>query len=465
MSRGRRRKRIGQELTRRGAESREEFRTVYGWLVTEVEQQRPPGWRRGLAAAIDLGLRIYRCFLQGFSEVYLAEESPGERWVRQALRQRLGFVADDMVEGVLNRIRNRRLHLLCRHRERYQPSLFGAQTFVPHLLRGYLRQVARVESRKAVVRPVQTGAESLEALGAVWPAETGAGVDFSTFAGQLAEFWDRENGFLPVHRLEGLLSLGLGLATGNPLLERRCREWLVGRLPSWERERERLARQISRLLARLEEATCNSAPADGYEQLEKRLGRLRERFAGHLLRLRPRPSQVATMLREVSSEQQGAVRFRRLTREVTLFRRREEESRRELLDGGVPEEIRPLVQEVADHLAMIPPSSRQHGLGAAERQRREERADAWGATGRELLGRARRLLNVWLGKRNASESESRVVIGWLADVENLYELALLSRQGVIGGLGNRHGRRLTWLLRRRGYSLTASPSGVLLPVR
>jgi hypothetical protein len=144
------------------------------------------------------------------------------------------------------------------------------------------------------------------------------------------------------------------------------------------------------------------------------------------------------------------LRFQRVGREIALLFRREEQGRQGLLGqpGDLPPEVADLLRDVAGQLERRPPSPREHGLGPAERERRREEADRWAAAAAGLLARVRGRLAQYSGGTHGLEKDlGERVAGWLADVEDLYELALLARRGVAGGLGRRHGARLDWLLR------------------
>jgi hypothetical protein len=150
------------------------------------------------------------------------------------------------------------------------------------------------------------------------------------------------------------------------------------------------------------------------------------------MRLWPRPAEVGEMLSGIV-KQPSLVRFRRIQREVTILRRRVEESRQGLARAGaVPPEVRQLADDVGRHLAAEPPTARN-------------RPPAWVEETRQLLSRARRQTDAVF--RAPHWPEVRPLLEFLADVEDLYELGLLKRRGIVGGLGRRHGWRLEWLLR------------------
>jgi hypothetical protein len=125
----------------------EASRVVFRWLEKEIAAApEPRDLTERLPEAIRLGRDIYNTFHTGFSAFFLAEGAPGARHVKAALRRRLGFWTYPLVEAVLDRIRDRRLHLLDSYCRKYQPSLFAARTFDAGKLGGYFVRVARVES-------------------------------------------------------------------------------------------------------------------------------------------------------------------------------------------------------------------------------------------------------------------------------------------------------------------------------
>jgi hypothetical protein len=89
---------------------------------------------------------VYWDFMNDFNAVYEDPEGKGLFHVSKALRQRCGHADPHIVEAVLDRIRNRRLHLLNSFRRKYQPSLFAPRTVDAARVRGYLIRVARLES-------------------------------------------------------------------------------------------------------------------------------------------------------------------------------------------------------------------------------------------------------------------------------------------------------------------------------
>src|SRR5262245_45865767 len=113
MSRRHRWESLQQHLLGQGVDmTSEEGRTVCYWLWSELDHQPPADWQAALPAVVAQALSIYRTFAEQFDAVFMGENGRGESWVRMYLRTRCGFAAPPVVEAVLNRIRNRRLHLL-----------------------------------------------------------------------------------------------------------------------------------------------------------------------------------------------------------------------------------------------------------------------------------------------------------------------------------------------------------------
>jgi hypothetical protein len=442
----------------------EQGRTVCLWLTRELRARRPADWRDRLPAAAALGRDIYQSFNEAFQAFYYVPDCPGPAHVRRFLERRFGYAEDQAVEAVLNRIRDRRLRLLNHCRRRYQPSLFAARSFESNRLVGYLICVARYESLHVPEGEPTTGAIEDWQNVPGWPREEGDkdDVDYYLLAHKLSAYWGPENGFKPEHRLEGLISLGLGLATDNEELRRRCADFLARQLPHWELGCRRHDRRASRLLARRESLQDRMAAsaADPPEQdrlrrrldgVEDDLERLRRRRQRHRARLRPSLDEVEDLLRGfVTQNKAGSLRHQRIGREIALLERRVREGRDELLSAAtvMPDDLRRLVQQdVLSHLEQRPPSSRVHGLPAAERERRRQGEARWRAAGGRLGCRVRgQLRALWRGSSLAHTLRERLVV-WLADVEDLYDFGVLTRKGIVEGLGRRHGWRLERLLR------------------
>jgi hypothetical protein len=369
-----------------------------------------------------------------------------------------------MVEAVLEeRIRGRRVELLDAFRSKVQPCLFGRRTFERRKLVGWLVRVAHIEAlhvpahalpwrRVALPDPDWTPAPS-EPDDA--PDETGHYLDL------LGDLWSRANGFSAEQRLEALISLGLGGLTGDEGLAQRCRALLEARTAGWDDEGELLGDRISRVLARWEAVkrrrdAC-SCPQEReqltrrLEELERAQDRLEQKRASRPLRLRPRPAEGRELLAELVRNP-GLVRHRRINREVQLMRRRTAESQREL-ESSAPgaQDARDLGTAVARHLGEEPPSPAVRKLAGKvvdAAARRALRADhtLWLEEGGRLLAEARRQLRAVF--HDPMRPALRCPLQeFLADVEDLYELGVLGRRGILGGLGRRHGWRLEWLLR------------------
>jgi hypothetical protein len=220
----------------------------------------------------------------------------------------------------------------------------------------------------------------------------------------------------------------------------------------------RLRQRASQWLYRLEEAqrelTLARSPiepdrlAERVSRIEERLARLRVRIARHPARLRPRPAAVQEALAGYVASV-GNTRFRRIAREIAIFEQRVRtggHALRQTFTDQMPGEVAQLLTDVEEHLASPPPSTRAHGLSAAERTQRERRAADFHARAEELLSRVRGHFRM-LFSFPLANPVGEAVLNWLADTEDLYELGVLRRKGVFGGLGRRHGWRLERLLR------------------
>jgi hypothetical protein len=464
MSRVSRWEAIQKQMQARGLKlTSEQGRTTAAWLWQELDHAPPKQWDTSLSQVTERALRIFRAFMEEFEAIFLRETSCGEKWVRQFLRNRFGFAAEQAVEAVLNRIRDRRLHLLQAFRHKYQQELFGPWTFNEKRLRGYLKRVAWIESGKAPVaqlrQTIDTDSDTLDS----WlpPAEDEPDLaSYHQRAYQLAEFWSEAHGFSRAQQLEGLVSLGLGFATDSPILQQRCQHHLEEKYESWNTRWEQLQLRLAQLLERrahlegalprLWDVAEKEAALEELERIRTRLARTRNRIQEHLQRLLPRPHEVQTILQGVVGRTVGTLRFQRIKREIQLLRERVEWGTRNLEKqflAEIPKPLRQLLQDIPAHLQDWPPSPRQHGISPQERACRQEAAGCWHARGLEILTRVHRELNKLFREPPASGKLRLALRNWLSDVQDFYELGVLDRVGVVGGLQSRQGWRLERLLR------------------
>jgi hypothetical protein len=436
--------------------------TVLRWLEQELTDKAPSNWESRLGQAAKLALAVYWDFMTEYNAFYEEPEGRGPACVARALRGRVGQADPHMAEAVLDRIRNRRIHLLDSFRRKYQQSLFDTPAIDARKIRGYLIRVAHLESLHVPSEDLPWGAGRTINLAALVepaaPAPEPESPDPRSLAEMLTTFWGRANGFTAEQRLEGLTSLGLGFLTGIPEVAARCREILVQRLPAWEEKATRFRQRISRWLARLEELQRQvSAVRDPVERqraserlcrIEERLSRLRFALSRQPARLRPRAAEVQDLLSDIVANV-GNTRFRRLAREIAVFEQRVRGGGQALLQSfsdSLPAEISLLIAEVDRHLASSPPSPRAHGLSERERLERSRLASAWRERALELLGLVRGNYRLLFGSPLGGPV-GEAVVNWLADAEDLYEFGVVRRKGVYAGLGRRHGWRLKRLLR------------------
>lgn len=475
MSRSRRRKPVRRELEGRNL-SREQYQTLARWLHDEVDRDPPAGWQGQLPQAVTLGLAIDRDFQIAFNAAYLAalpgQLCPGERWVRRYLGRRFrGYLPEAMVETILERIRDRRLILLHSLKRKQQPSLFVARNLQANLIPGFLRRVVWIECRKATISPIRTGYDGLEQLHSYPTATEEITVTrFSDDGWRLAEFWSEANGFKLPQQYEGLVSLGLGYATNEPILRSECESWLriwmCGPDSTWEQRRENLSRRIGRLLAEREELQTSRRYANDAQEsaridtrlgeLERRIQRVREQMREHFERFRPRAAQVGQILEAASVPGTAStIRHRRIRRECSLLRDRVVKGKA-ALPQVCPPSIGVLASEITSHLGREPQSARKRKLTKPERHQRQHQAHAWASEGWALLERIRAAMREIIAQENLDPETTRVILDWLADAEDLYEFGVLTHDGVIGGLGRRFGRRLERLLRVDGRTRSAT---------
>src|SRR5215831_2587085 len=117
--------RVRELLIARGVDlSAEAGQTALRWLGRDLAENGPADWEARLPGAAELALAIYWDFMAEYNAFYEEPEGPGAACVARALRGRVGQADPHMTEAVLDRIRDRRAHLLDSFRRKYQPSLF-----------------------------------------------------------------------------------------------------------------------------------------------------------------------------------------------------------------------------------------------------------------------------------------------------------------------------------------------------
>jgi hypothetical protein len=454
---------LRQRLVEQGVDlSTEAGQTVLRWLERDLKETTLTDWQARLPEAAQLALAVYWDFMKEYNAFYEESDGKGPLYVARALRARVGQVDPHMSEAVLDRIRNRRVHLLDSFRKKYQPSLFAPRAVDAGKVRGYLIRVAGFESLHVPTGDLPWGVGRTIDLAALaeptLPTPEPESPDPRRLAEAMRSFWDRTHGFTAEQRLEGLTSLGLGFLTGVPEVEERCRDLLRKKLPVWEETTANLRRRASQWLARLEETqrlVATSADAAERERLSERLARIEDRLTRMRARLARQPSRLRPRAAEVQMALDGYVanvgntRFRRIGREIALFEDRVRTGGRTLtraLGDRLPRDVVQLIGNVEAHLTSTPASPRAHGLRESERTERLRQEEIWRQRAGALLGEIRGHFRLLFGfPLNTDVNEP--ILNWLADAEDLYEFGLLQRKGVIAGLGRRHGWRLERLLR------------------
>jgi hypothetical protein len=454
----------------------EEDHTIFAWLEADLLDQPPPTWPTLLPRALEVARDVFRSFAAAYAEAFLDTDGVGVLVLRRFLRLRFGFVDAHTEEVILERIRDRRLLLLEHLRRKFQPSFFAAKVFDPALLPGYFRRVAWLESLKVPVEDLPWNRVRLDPavlrasprLASVSEPDTETGVDYGDLSTRVSAFWSKGNGFTPEQHREGVVSLGLGRLTDDATLQEGCDQLLAAKLPAWETRLATLRRHSSKALARLEElrGLLTSATGEPRKELETKLAMTEDRLrryhlllALHPQRLRPRPAEVQLLLTGCGILKAGAVRHQRIGREIAVFRRRVSVGWEALQRTAEvpPVAILDLGRAVATHLAAEPPSPRQHGLAEVERQQRRVRTRAWRAAAVDLLTRVRGCLTDYRGSHAQERPLLAAIEAWLCDTEDLYELGVLARKGLLHGLGRRHGWRLHHLLRVTDAVAARSP--------
>src|SRR5258708_3609348 len=112
--------RLRELLDARGVDlSAEAGQTALRWLERDLAGSTPADWEARLLQAVKLGLAVYWDFMTEYNAFYEEPEGRGAACVARALRGRVGQADPHMIEAVLDRIRNRRTHLLDAFRRKY----------------------------------------------------------------------------------------------------------------------------------------------------------------------------------------------------------------------------------------------------------------------------------------------------------------------------------------------------------
>lgn len=462
---------IRRRLVREGLSKDSEIaRTILRWMLLSNPSLPPSLGTDPLDAAIKLGRNIFETFTNEFTQFFLDPGQKGSRYIHSAIRKRLGFSNEQLCDAVIDRISDRRQHLLESFFRKRQGSLFGPSRFDSAKLGGFFVQVARVESlhcpegmlrqRNAAEfdfsRVAATDIRSAyEDADAATESDHDEHVKLAQLVSLLVDFWSSGNGFTKSQCLEGLVSVGLGSATGSAKIARRCRNHLRRRLVKWEEELQRKRRRASHRLERWEAvheelAHCSDSGERArlesrQRELEAEFQRLEQQIAQHHFRLRPKPKEVAAILDGIVSRV-GNHRHRRIHHENRILKRRAINT--SPLNGSRPvrDEWQALMRAVANHINANIASPSAHGLDDAERERRQRLKDDWGAEGIGLLGQIRQHL-AQLHSRAPHSPSVDEELAWLADAEDAYQFAILDCRGVLSGLAVRRGWRLRHLLR------------------
>jgi hypothetical protein len=480
------------------------------WLVLQVlddANPSPADWSTRLDDAVALGRDIWTDFDRQFREFFEAEYSIGKLRVRQrvsvALSRRTETDRECVVEAIIERIWKKKRHLLCSLYSRYQRTLFEPRQIDSAGLPGYFMCVADTESRNRDILPPPAG-PILTDIGPGHDDEDDGGcssdaaqsdggnaeddgrvADRRWVPDALDKFYCAENGFKERHRLEGMVSAGLGAFLRDPYkpdIVERAREIVRLNLPAHEDKRKRLIEESSRLLSKLDAAREKRSFAASLAEVEadnEDIWRLEER----LIRLQDDLRQLPDRFRPTLGEAKiilgphvvnvGNTRNERLRLERELLENRigrgwrrvlgayEEDSRASakgaLLGGATKAAIvcvrniaTELQRQIAEHIVRGCglKSPRKNGLTDEERHRRQNEEDRWLADGSGLLDKTRETTRVVDQEAVSFPERLRTdLLRWLADAEDYCELGVPRRQGILRGLTCRSQWRLRHLLR------------------
>jgi len=457
----------------------EEARISRQWVAMDIlhhVSDLPNDWKARQQEAFDFGRYICREFNRPWSAFWGAG-CPGEHQVRRRLHARAPELAEvdlsSLTDAIIERILNKRLHLLDAVYSKYQGSLFAERRFDSQRLPGYFSSVANIESRK--VPPLPFRAESLHE----YIPDKNADGDHSRLFGEeqvdqrgfLEEWkgipvalWRFHNAhrFNEQHRLEAMVSTGLGAFIPDEHYQdvvARCREFLHVNLPFYKKGLGKLAAKASRLFAKLEQmrerlrfASDFAEAAEFWEEverLESRLIRVEQERRQLFKLLQPKPRKAEQLL-GAHVHNLGNTRHDRIRREVELLGNRVREGWQELSKGhgqAIPDIAQELMGHIEQHADHRPPSHREHHLAPEERDRRQEGEKNWLEEAKELL---RKILEQFRviddGASSLPQGLSKDLLRWLADAEDYYELGILGN-GALDGLTRRMGWRLHHLLR------------------
>lgn len=448
------------------------------WIEADLSPLTPAQLAAAFPGARDLGRRFQERVNLLFLDYFEMDSTGGAR-VRRTLERRLPCCSDALVEGILDRVHDKRARIVravykAIQRQLLDPSrspCVAEDRLKTELLPFYFQTILRNECARdpaAAVRGFNVSLPDEEVGGPVAPPPPDE--DYVAFlqavAGRLQAFWGPANGFDPEDTLEGMVSAGVGhLIGGCPSLRQKCADVYDEGYQRWVKQQDKLTANASALLARRAE------PEADQESLDARVARLRQKLA--VVRracLRPTPRCAARLLRdelapaavhagprhpaaEARPSQTNAttryrrLRARRLEREGKLLGQRVVRALREV-GNAVSAADEQRLGEIRFFLDKNnrPPSPSQHGISEDERAKRWQRLD-------EYLERASRLRDdvtarlLDLYSEDLDHRPFRALLGVMDDAANFLEGAVLSRAGILPALESRHGWRLFRLLR------------------
>ena len=415
-------------------------------------------------ALIRTGRDLYLVFNREFTATFYGDDAPGIGFVREVLKRRFGRLSVGLLDAALDRIRDRRLHLLRAFKRKYQPKLSAAWNVEPDLLPQYFRRVASLETLRLPEAdlPWLNYPLDLNVSGFVSSPRSGGEMSPKSdpapghfLADLLSEWWSRKNGFTRQQQLEGLVSHGLGSHTGSEILEQRVRRFFSERREAWQQNYNRLIARASRLLLKLDRirSSGQSSNSDRIEEqllgqeleLAAKLEKLKSAIDVHWSKYLPKPAEVNELLRGFDVPCVSSTRFRRIDREIAILRERLEKTFKSVALPDLEFRQVQLVLDLKEHVGRWPVGARPQGEARVSRAQRQTKRKRWKREGERLLQRIDTECNRrTIPPQRITDLRFRE---FLFVAQDLYQLGIVNRAGISAALRRYSGPRLSNLLR------------------